>query len=184
MSPQKRRPARVGDLRPSEQATLLERLAKRRDAVGQAVRDEIERLVAAVDPDEVAGEVQVDLELIAVETILDRAGEDRHGYTAPHDAAWEVLEETLEPYRERLDWYRAAGRLDAYDAYALGVLQGLYDFHHESDAEWKVWAPDDAAEAFARVFDAWKRHRRGATERQAMAERLAERCPGWGHRWR
>jgi len=36
MSPKKRRPARVNDLRPSEQATLPERLAKRQDAVGEA----------------------------------------------------------------------------------------------------------------------------------------------------
>jgi len=182
MSPKKRRPARVSDLRPSEQATLLERLATRKDAVGDAVRDEIERLVAAVDPDEVAGDVQFDLELLDVESLWARSGRHRYGYTDPQEAAWEMLENALAPHRERLNWYRAAGRPEAYDAYALGVLQGLYDFHHESDAEWKAWAPDDAGEAFAWVLDEWKRHRRGDAERQAMWDQLAERCPGWGQR--
>lgn len=179
MSPRRRRAALVTDLRPSEQAALLARLAQRRDAVGEAVRDEIERLVAVVDPDEIAADVQLTLEFLDVETLWARAGEHRHGYTAPHEAAWEALEEALAPFVGRLGWYHAAGRLDAYDDYALGVLRGLYDFHHDSDTEWKAWAPDDPREAFGQVLDTWERHRDGPTERQAMRVRLATWCPGW-----
>ncbi|MFU8888609.1 MAG: hypothetical protein ACNA8N_08430 [Trueperaceae bacterium] len=179
MSPKKRRPARVHQLRASEQASLLERLAMREDVVGEVVREEIERLVANVDPEEVAGDVQAVLELLDVDAIMDRAGEDRYGYTGPQEAAWEALEDALAPYRERLNWYHTAGRPELYDAYALGVLRGLYDFHHESDAEWTALAPDDAGEAFAWVLDEWKRRRRGTAERQAMRDQLAEHCPGW-----
>ena len=169
----------MSDLRPAEQAALLERLAERRDGVGEAVRGEIERLVARVDPDEVAGDVQLDLEDLDVESLWARAGANRCGYTEPHEAAWEALEELLAPYVERLGWYHAAGRTDAYDAYALGVLRGLYAFHHDSDTEWKAWAPDDPREAFRQVLHTWTLHREGPAERQAMRDRLATWCPGW-----
>jgi hypothetical protein len=179
MSPKKRRAPRVDDLRPSEQATLLTTLAQRTDAVGKAVREEMERLLATVDPEAVAGEVQLDLELIDADAIAARSGEDRYGYTAPYDAAWQVLEETLEPHVERMTWYHAAGREEAFDAYALGVLKGLYDFHHESEAEWTDLAPDDAVEAYRWVLDEWKRRRTGDEDRQAMRDRLATWCPTW-----
>ncbi|TVR88945.1 MAG: hypothetical protein EA416_12965 [Trueperaceae bacterium] len=179
MSSKKRRAPGVNDLRPFEQAAVLTTLARRRDAVGEAVREEIERLLAGVDPEAIASEVQFDLEHIDVDAIADRSGSDRYGYTAPHEAAWQMLEETLEPHLERLRWYHDAGRDEACDAYALGVLRGIYDFDHDSDAEWKAWSPDDAREAFGWVLGAWQKHRKGSAVRQAMRDQLANWCPGW-----
>ena len=158
---------------------MLTTLAQRTDAVGEAVREEIERLLANVDPQEVANDVQLDLELIDVDAITDRSGSDRYGYTAPEEATWEVLEETLEAHVERMTWYLVAGREEIGDAYALGVLRGLYDFHHESEAEWKALGPDDAYEAFAWVLGEWKKRRKGTAERQAMRDQLAAWCRAW-----
>jgi hypothetical protein len=175
----KRKASSVNDLRPVEQTMVLETLAARNDAVGEAVREEIERLLPAVDPESVAGEVQIDLEFIDLDTIEARAGDDRYGYTPPDEAAWQVLEETLEPYLARMEWYHSAGRDEACDAYALGVLRGLFDFHHDSEAEWKELVPDDVREMFGSVLREWQRRRKGAAERDAMRDRLATWCPGW-----
>ena len=175
----KRKASSVNDLRPVEQAVVLETLAARNDAVGEAVREEIERLLAAVDPESIAGEVQVDLELIDTDTIEDRSGTDRYGYTAPDEAAWEVLEEALASYLERMKWYHSAGRDGACDAYAFGVLRGLFVFHHESEAEWTELAPDDVREMFGSVLREWQRLRKGTAERDAMRDQLATWCPGW-----
>lgn len=123
MSQKARRAPRVEDLRPHELTILLTRLARRNGAVGSAVREEIERLVASVDAEQVAGDVAMDLAGIDDDEITHRSGDDRYGYTAPYDAASEVLEETMRPYVERLGWYHDAGRLEACDAYALGVLR-------------------------------------------------------------
>ena len=90
-----------------------------------------------------------------------------------------MLEETLEPYLERMKWYHAAGRDEACDAYALGVLRGLYDFHHDSEAEWKQHWPDHAREMYGWVLDAWEECRKDTAERQAMLGQLATSCPRW-----
>ena len=179
MSKKRRRAPGVSDLRPSEQAAVLTTVARRRDAVGEAVREAIERRLAGVDTEAIASEVQFDLEHIAVDAIAARSGSDRYGYTAPYEAAWQVLEMTLEPHVERLRRHHAAGRDEACDAYALGVLRGIYDFDHDSDAEWKAWSPDDAREAFGWVLRAWQKHREGSAVRQAMRDQLANWCPGW-----
>jgi hypothetical protein len=179
MSRKKRHAPSVDDLRPFEQAAVLTTLAQRADAVGEAVREEIERHLADVDPEGVAGEVQFDLEFIDVEVIAARSGRHRYGYTAPEEAAWQVLEETLEPHLERMKWYFGADRGDSCDAYALGVLRGLYDFHHDSDAEWKELSPDNARDMFGWVLREWEERRKGTAERQAMRDRLAAFCPRW-----
>ncbi len=127
MSGKKRHAPSVDDLRPFEQAEVLRTLAQRADTVGEAAREEIERHLANVDPESVAGEVQFALERIDVDTIAARSGRHRHGYTAPEEASWQVLEETLEPHLERMKWYHGAGRDEECDAYALGVLRGIYD---------------------------------------------------------
>ena len=175
----KRTPPSVDDLRPLEQAAVLTALARRGDAVGDAVRAEIARHLERVDPELVADEVRFDLEHIDVETIAARSGSDEYGYTAPYEAAWQVLEETLEPHLERLKWYHDAGRVEACDAYALGVLRGIYDFHHGSDVEWTSWSPDDVGEAFDWILGAWQNLRKVAAARHAMRDGLATFCPGW-----
>jgi hypothetical protein len=179
MSRKMRHPPEVTHLRPFEQTEVLTTLAGRDDAVGEAVRKEIERVLANVDPDGIAGEVQRNLEFIAVETIAARSGRHRCGYTEPEEAAWQVLEEALEPHLERMKWYHGVGQDDACDAYALGVLRGLYDFHHEGDAEWKQLSPDNAREMFGWVLNEWEDRRQGTTERRAMRDRLGSYCPRW-----
>ena len=179
MSKKQRQAPSVNDLRPFEQATVLATLAERDDVVGEAVQEEIERHLATVDPEGVACDVQFDFEFIDVDTIYARSGRHGYGYTAPEEAAWQVLEETIEPYLQRMQWYHGAGRDEACDAYALGILRGLYDFHHDSEAEWKALAPDDTLELFEEVLLAWQQRRKGAAERQAMRDHLATWCPGW-----
>ena len=179
MSRKKRHPPSVNDLRPFEQAEVLTTLASRADAVGEAVQKEIERVLANVDPEGVACEVQFDLEFIDVETIAARSGRHRYGYTAPEEAAFQVLEETLEPHLARMKWYHGAGRDEACDAYALGVLRGLYDFHHDSEAEWKDLSPDNARDMFGWVLREWEERRKGNAERQARRDLLITYCPRW-----
>ena len=179
MSSKKPRAPRVEDLRPHEHMAVLTRLAQRNDAVGKAVREEIERLIAGVDVEAVAAEVEMDLAGIDEDEIAARSGEDRYGYTAPYEAAWQVLEETLQPHVERLSWFYDAGRHDACDAYALGVLRGIYDFHLEGDAPWKESAPDDLRELFGWVLREWQGRRTGVAERQTMRDHLATWCPTW-----
>ena len=175
-----RKPSSVNDLRPLEQAAVLTALARRADAVGDAVRAEIERHLERVDPELVAGEVRFDLEHIDVETIAARSGSDgEYGYTAPYEAAWQVREEALEPYPERLKCYHGAGRVETCDASALGVLRGLTSFRHSSDVERASWSPDGVGEAFVWILGEWQRLRAGAAARQAMRDGLATFCPGW-----
>lgn len=179
MCPKKRRAPRVADLRPHERTELLTRLEGRKDAVGRAVREEIERLIGSVDVEAVAGEVEMDLMAVDEDEIAARSGQGRYGYTAPHDAVWQVLEETLHPHVERLSTFHEGGRHDECNAYALGVLRAIYDFHHDGDAPWKESAPDDLRELYGWVLREWQERRTGADEWQTMREHLATWCPGW-----
>lgn len=173
------KPPSVNDRRPLEQAAVLTVLARRADAVGGAVRAEIERHRERVDPELVADEVRFDLEHIDVETITARSGSDEYGCTAPYEAAWQVREGALESYLARLKCYHGASRVETCDASALGVLRGLTGFRHSSDVERTSWSPDGVGEAFVWILGEWQRLRAGAAARQAMRDGHATFCPGW-----
>ncbi len=179
MTDKMRRTPAVDDLRPHEAMEFLRRLWERRGPVGEAVRRELELAFEDVEPESVASEVRSVLEELDVDELFDRSGGDSYGYTDLGDAAWQMVEEALAPYVERLHQYRALGRNDACDGYALGVLQGIYAFELESETAFKPWMADDARQAFDWVIAEWHGARQGAAERQAMKRRLAEACPAW-----
>jgi hypothetical protein len=91
----------------------------------------------------------------------------------------EMIEEVLEPYVARMRRYHEFGKEDSGDQYALGILQGLYAFHHEAETEFKDSAPDDAGEAFHWVLEEWKKVQNARTARARMRTELAQRCPAW-----
>ncbi len=69
--------------------------------------------------------------------------------------------------------------LEFIDVDALAVLCGLYDFHHDSEAERKELSPDNARDMVGWVLHEWEERRKGTAERQAMRDQLATWCPGW-----
>ncbi len=176
------RDPRVEDLRPEEAASVLRRLLDEGGVVADAVRLEMVRVLTHVEPDDVAAEVQTDLELLEVEELWDRSGKTRHGYTHPADMAWQMIEEVLTPYLKRMKQYQEVGLAEERDRYVLGVLQGIYAFEHETQTDFQEWAPDDTGEAFRWILDEWKKTRKGKRARQQMHEALAERCPEWASR--
>ena len=89
------------------------------------------------------------------EDLANRAGPRQHGYVEPTDAAWQLLEETIEPWIEDL---RRRGRLGFHQAAAdLGIaLTQALDATEEradriDDCLVRQWAPDFPSEAVSWV---------------------------------
>ena len=170
---------RVEDLDPIEAVEVLGRLAKRRDAVGEAVRDEMVQVATQFDPDGIAAQVHADLEALTVEDLWDQSGQTSHGYVDPSEESWVMVEEVVTPHIERIRQLQSWGRRTEAREYCMAVLEGIYTYAHESDSEFKDHAPDDPAEAFGWVHYSWKR---GERDRDALAKlerEMAERFPAW-----
>jgi hypothetical protein len=97
----------------------------------------------------------------------------------PGEAAWEVFDEALRPFRDDARKYRRLSMLREAELACQGILKGIYDFEKESSSQFKEWAVDAPAEYFRIVLDDWKKlfERRPPLDR--MSEFLTRHCAGW-----
>lgn len=144
-------------LKPEEAAEILRRLlAARPDLAGEAeqtarafleevafeeVADEVEDIVAALDPDDFYG----------------RAGRHDWGYVEPWEAAWQMVEEAVEPFVEDMKRRMRLGHETEALEVCKGVLLGLYRAERGGDERVVDWAPDAPGEAAADALNTWLR---------------------------
>lgn len=147
---------------------------------------EIERVArehcSNVEMHVVAANVATELDSLDIEDVWDRSGNNRYGYVEPSEAAWEVFDEALRPFRDEVGKYGRLSMLREAELACQGILKGIYDFEKESSSEFKESAVDAPAEYFGMVLDDWKklfggRPPSGPLDR--MTEFLTKHCAGW-----
>lgn len=174
-----RRRVLIDSLTADDALAVLAKLSRAGGKIGEAVNVAITEYLQAVDSDEIARDVFDTLDAIAVEDVWDRSGRTRHGYTEPAQAAGEVFEEALEPFVAKLREYLKLEMCTQADEYCLGVLQGIYDFDHDSESEYREWAVDVPGKSFAWVREIWMDGRRDLQAHERMDARIATSCPRW-----
>jgi len=147
----------VDCLKPEEAAEILRRLlAARPDLAGEAeqtarallvevafeeVADEVEGVLAALDPDEFHG----------------RAGRHDWGYVEPGEAAWQMVEEAVEPFVDDMKRRMRLGHAKEALEICKGVLLGLYRAERGEGERVVDCAPDAPAEVAMDALDTWLR---------------------------
>ncbi len=176
-------------LKPGEAAVILQRLL----AAHPDLRAEAEQIASAllgeVSFEDVAWEIETAARALDLDDLNNRAGSHRWGYKDPTEAAWELLEEIVEPFLE--DMKHQAELQSAARALEIckGVVLGLYRVRHEPNGSTVLgWAPDFAVQTAMSAVEmyatggggTWKvcRQRR---ERPAFPQAfVAEYVPEWG----
>ena len=110
-----------------------------------------------VDIESVASEVYFVLNTIEVEDLWDQSGSTTYGYVEPGERAWEMIEESLEPFTNELNRYLDLSLNDEAKKYCMGILKGIHRFDTESTSQFKDWAEDAPDDLFDRILDDWKK---------------------------
>ena len=141
-------------------------------------------LVRDSDFETVADEVEHGLRALDIDDLNDRAGTHRNGYTEPTEAAWELLQEVIDPFlghmRHHLELRLDAAALEM----CKGIVLGLYRVRRQADDGVLGWAPDfpkEAAVQAIRELAGWespKETRAAARPRLEMAF-SDEHAPEW-----
>jgi len=105
----------------------------------EAIADEVEDSVNAFDLDDLNG----------------RAGKHTWGYVEPNEAAWEILEEAVEPFVSDLKRQIELGLEPEALEICKGIMLGLYRAEHGKEGELAQWAPDFPAEAAGNALQTW-----------------------------
>ena len=172
----------IDQLSPTDALAILKTLAASDEELARRIAELALAHLKGVEPEEVAAVLHESLEALEVEEVWDRAGETRHGYVEPGEAADQMIEEVLEPFLEELKKYQKLGLSIEARRLCMGLLAGLYRFEHVSISEFKNWAPDSPIIFAEEVVETWKTGSPGRADRAAVKAFIEDELGGWGGR--
>ena len=131
--------------------------------------------VTQVDAETIAAEVEDAVLALDLDDLNARAGGQRRGFVEPTEAAWELLDEALEPFLDEMRRRVELGFEAAAVATCRGIVLGLYRCRGQTTDKVLGWAEDFPGEAAGEAIGMLTRLR-GAKGRGAW--RLPPRAHG------
>lgn len=139
----------------TEKASVLTVLLDDDPTLAEHAEDVARRMLSSVDIDTVSDLIVEAILGLDTEDLATRAGPRRDGYIEPTDAAWQLLEETIEPWIEDLRRRARLGLHQAAADLATALTQALETAAERSDGIddclLRQWAPDFPVEAASGV---------------------------------
>lgn len=151
----KKKTALVDELQPEEAALVLRRLLARHPELLSEAEEISRSTLGDVSFESIASEVEDSIRQLSLDDLNGRAGRHSWGYTEPTEAAWELLEEAVEPFVEDMKRHLGLG-LDG-EAFEIckGIVLGLYECRDAGGDEFLGWAEDFPAEAAGNAIADW-----------------------------
>lgn len=135
----------------AENALILTQLLDGDPTLRKRAEDIARRILRSVDITTVSDLIAEEILQLDTEDLANRAGPRRHGYTEPTDAAWQLLEETIEPWIEDLRRRAGLGLHQAAADLTKALTRTLETADERADGIddclLREWAPDFPSEA-------------------------------------
>jgi hypothetical protein len=139
------KPTALDLLAPGEQAQVLHVLIAAHPDLAAPAEQLAAELLGSVSVEQVASDVEAALVGIPLDALATRAGRVRgRGYVHEVDAAWELVEEAIEPFRSDLQRRATLGLLDAAANVAIGIVAGLHAGREPEMGTVMAYAGEDA----------------------------------------
>jgi hypothetical protein len=164
----------LAHLKPEEGAAVLGRLLEAHPDLADEA-DEIARsLLRQQNYQDVATEIEDEIRALDYEDLNARAGSHERGYVEPSEAAWEILEETAEPYLDDMKRHLELGMEAEALEICKGLVLGCYRLSEREGGDVLGWAPDFPAEAAGNALEIWQS---GGDDSKSRSGRRKERPP-------
>ncbi len=147
--PRKKAKDALDHLGPAECAQVLRELLERHKDLRGEANEIAESLIDDVSVEAVAEDVAYLVGSIDIEELGGRAGKQSWGYVEPSQAAWDLLEESLEDIRADMKRRVEAGMKPPAEKICQGIVLGLHEADGTNSDGALGWAPDFPAEAAA-----------------------------------
>ena len=164
-------------LKAAEAHDVLRRLITAHPNLGAEAETIARSLLAEVTFEAVADDVEDGVRAMDLEDLNGRAGRHEWGYVGPDEAAWEILEETVEPFLDDIKRQIELGLEAEALEICKGLVLGLYRVEHEERGEVAEWAPDFPAEAAGGAIETWQREMQTTKAARAGARRSRPTFP-------
>src|SRR5207253_468947 len=126
-------------LKPDGGGDVLRSLLERHPELVPEVEEIARATVTDVDANVVAEDVEQAVLDLDIDDLNARAGRKSWGYVEPGDAAWELLEEAIDPFLAEMKRHIELGFEAAATATCAGIVLGLYQCRDKSTDRLLGW---------------------------------------------
>lgn len=127
-------------LNPEQVKEVLRILCKGEAKLASRVEVIAKALISDIHEDDIANQVYWALERIDVRDLWDRSGKTRFGYVDPVEAAYEMVQEALEPFSEKIQRLCELALYSEAKKAGLGLTKGrLYPITREMPTRMCKW---------------------------------------------
>lgn len=169
----------LNKIKADDALVILKNLAMENPNIAKKIDQIAIKHLSSINPDDIASQVYFELDNISVEEVWDNSGSTSYGYVEPTDMAWEMFEEALEPFMEKMKNYQKLSMHAEVKMYCMGILKGIYKFENESTSEYKDWATDAPKNYFDNILDDWKKTCKSPKDEKEMEEFIKKTFPDW-----
>lgn len=169
----------IDQITPDQAISVLRNLWHAYPDSRMKIESEIKNILKSLDFNEIASDVESDLDSLDEEELYDRSGPSRNGYHDPGEMAGIMVEETLAPYQDQLKRYYEMGMEQEAKEYCKGILKGLYEYERNSSGPFSDYARDVPAEMFGWILDEWKKKNEKKAYLREMKEFIKKGCGDW-----
>jgi len=145
----------IQNLSVNEAALVLKDMLENDPSLMKKAYEAAVKIACDVDADSIMNEVFDSLAALDPDDLDGRAGKTRYGYVEPTDAAWELFEETLDPFIGEMKKNQNRALPGAAKAYCIGIIKGLRMYEENSTSDFADWVEDAPGEFIDRVVDEW-----------------------------
>ena len=116
-----------------------------------------QKVAGDVDADRIMNDVFCALDSLELDALSGRSGRTKYGYVEPTDAAWEIFEETLDPFIDEMRKNQQRALPSAAKTYCIGIVKGLLRYEEGSRSDFSEWVMDAPGEYIYTVVGEWKK---------------------------
>lgn len=149
----RRRDKILARLHPDESAGVLRGLLGRHPELVAEAEALAGAMVTDIHADSVAEDVEQAVLGLDLDDLGSRAGRHTWGYVEPTEAAWELLQEGLDPFLAEMTRHIDLGFEAAATAACSGIVIGLYRCRGKGSDQVLGWAEDFPAELAGHAVD-------------------------------
>jgi len=150
-------------LQPDEASVVLRRLLANHPELLAEAEAITRSTLGEISFETIAEAVEESIRQLDLDDLNGRAGRHSWGYTEPTEAAWELLEEAVEPFVEDMKRHLGLGLDDVAFEICKGIVLGLYQCRDADGSDLLGWAEDFPAQAAGDAVANWI----GSSERRA-----------------
>lgn len=172
----------LGQMDSGELAVVLRSLLKKHPDLLSEAETIAAALLSSPSAENIAESVLDAVTSLYIDDINEIAGEHYGVYVDPSEAAWELLQEAIQPFGADMKRHQDLGNVEEAEAIATGIVVGLYRAK-EIDSDGPLgWAPDfpaeEAGQIVVKLIRAHSPDKRSVV-RDRILERLNALVPAW-----